>query len=76
MVVGSSCMPALSSFVAFERISVAAMLLTVDGTVVEINPAACRMFGLAADAVVGRSLGDLVRCDGDLHQLLEVAAPG
>ncbi len=52
--------PASACTLAFDQIPVAGLMLELDGTVVGINEAACRIIGRPASEVIGRQAVDLM----------------
>ena len=57
-------MPNVEVGVGFEGIPVAGLLLTLDGTVLAANAAACVVFGRSAPELIGRGIGELI-LDGE-----------
>jgi PAS domain S-box-containing protein len=56
----SKMLPATAWTLAFDQIPVAGLVLELDGTVLAVNDAACRIVGTAASALVGRPVADLM----------------
>jgi PAS domain S-box-containing protein len=60
--------------VLFERLPVAAVIASLDGTLIAVNPAACRLWGRGEDELVGSSAADMVQ-QLRSHALVRSQAP-
>ncbi len=60
-------MPAITTFIEFDRIPVIGMLLEIDGTVIAANEAMRRLLGKPAEEIVGHKLDALTRTNSGVH---------